>query len=29
MEATRAWRAHQWLERRRGRGPGGGEPGAG
>jgi len=29
MEATRAWRAHLWLERRRGRGPGGGEPGAG
>lgn len=24
MEATRAWRLHEWLERRRGRGPAGG-----
>jgi LmbE family N-acetylglucosaminyl deacetylase len=29
IEATRAWRAHLWLERRRGRGPGGREPGEG
>ena len=29
MEATRAWRAHQWLERRRGGGSRGGGPGEG